>query len=105
MATCRQRLRLTGGPLYSVIASSTKPMWLKDPRVARLVMDALEQGEVQYRLYERFAWVIMPNHVYLVMRPLRELARVNALDQRIDCALGQPPARTYGKTILAIRIL
>jgi hypothetical protein len=37
--------------------------WLKDPCVARLIAEALEQGEVKYRLHERFAWVIMPNHV------------------------------------------
>ncbi|MGA2714852.1 MAG: transposase [Bryobacteraceae bacterium] len=49
------------------------PHWLKDERVADLVAGALDQGENEYRLYERFAWVIMPNHVHVVMRPFRPL--------------------------------
>src|ERR1700722_1705816 len=47
---------------------------LRDPRIAAVVADALEQGESDYRLYQRFAWVIMPNHVHVVMRPLRPLS-------------------------------
>jgi REP element-mobilizing transposase RayT len=56
--------------------ASGGPVWLSDARVARLVADTLERGEVQYRMYERFAWVIMPNHVHLVLRPSQELPRV-----------------------------
>ena len=52
------------------------PLWLRDPRIAAVVADALEQGESEYRLYQRFAWVIMPNHVHVVMRPLRPLPAV-----------------------------
>src|ERR1700722_2531992 len=51
-------------------------LWLRDPRIAAVVADALEQGESDYRLYQRFAWVIMPNHVHVVMRPLRPLPAV-----------------------------
>ena len=42
--------------------------WLKDPRVARVVQDALLHfdGE-RYRL---LAWVIMPNHVHAVIETL-----------------------------------
>jgi putative transposase len=50
--------------------------WLKDPRIAALVAAALEQGESEYRLYELFSWVIMPNHVHVVMRPFRPLPEV-----------------------------
>jgi REP element-mobilizing transposase RayT len=45
------------------------PLWLKCPRIAALVANALQQGEREYRLYERYAWVIMPNHVHAVMQP------------------------------------
>jgi REP element-mobilizing transposase RayT len=44
--------------------------------VADLVGGALDQGEHEYRLYDRFAWVIMPNHVHVVMRPFRPLPEV-----------------------------
>jgi putative transposase len=56
--------------------AASGPVWLKDPRIASLVATALEQGEREYRLYERFAWVIMPNHVHVVMRPSRSLPAV-----------------------------
>ena len=52
------------------------PLWLKDRRVAALLAGALDQGEDEYRLYERFASVIMPNHVHVVMRPFRPLPEV-----------------------------
>jgi putative transposase len=52
------------------------PLWLRDPAVADLVAKALEDGEHQYSLYERFAWVIMPNHVHVAMRPFRPLPAV-----------------------------
>jgi putative transposase len=52
------------------------PLWLKDDRIAALVAEALERGEREYRLYERLAWVIMPNHVHVVMLPFRPLPQV-----------------------------
>jgi REP element-mobilizing transposase RayT len=52
------------------------PLRLKDRRVAALVAGALDQGENEYRLYERCAWVIMPNHVHVIMRPFRLLPEV-----------------------------
>jgi hypothetical protein len=39
--------------------------------IAALAAEALERGEDEYRLYERFAWVIMSNQVHLVMRTFR----------------------------------
>ena len=50
--------------------------WLKDPRIAALVAAAPDRGEKEYRLYELFSWVIMPNHVHVVMRPFRPLPDV-----------------------------
>jgi len=42
--------------------------WLRDPRIAGLVEDALLHFDGQrYRLH---AWVIMPNHVHAIITPL-----------------------------------
>jgi REP element-mobilizing transposase RayT len=49
------------------------PLWLKDERIAELVAKALEQGDKEYRLYDLLAWVIMPNHMHVVMKPSRPL--------------------------------
>jgi len=45
------------------------PVWLKDPRIARLAMDTIEAGEGERGFYELCAWVIMPNHVHLLTLP------------------------------------
>ncbi|MGB9454951.1 MAG: transposase [Bryobacteraceae bacterium] len=45
------------------------PVWLRDARVARVVADALLHGESGRHFYQLRAWVIMPNHVHLLLRP------------------------------------
>jgi putative transposase len=54
-------------------AATDAPRWLGDHRIASVITAALAQGENEYRLYERFAWVIMPNHVHVVMHPFQPL--------------------------------
>ena len=51
------------------LARNRGHLWLRDPRVARLVMDAVRSGEHQRRFYESQAWVVMPNHVHLLILP------------------------------------
>jgi REP element-mobilizing transposase RayT len=46
------------------------PVWLNDPRIARIVAEAIVDGELVKRFYELDAWVIMPNHVHLLILPL-----------------------------------
>ena len=45
------------------------PRWLKDPRIASVVAEALLYGEAARGLYHLLAWVIMPNHVHVVLEP------------------------------------
>ena len=52
------------------------PRWLQDPRIAGLVVDALLYGETVRRAYDLFAWVVMPNHVHLVLKPNRRLSEI-----------------------------
>jgi REP element-mobilizing transposase RayT len=56
--------------------SATGPQWLEDERVAQCVADALWFGERQLRLYELRAWVLMPNHVHILIRPKSDLSRI-----------------------------
>jgi putative transposase len=54
------------------------PVWLENPLVAESVTQALLAAERQWNLCELLAWVIMPNHVHVLMRlnrPLTEVAR------------------------------
>jgi REP element-mobilizing transposase RayT len=45
------------------------PIWLRDARVARVVAGALQYGQSGRHFYHLRAWVIMPNHVRVVLRP------------------------------------
>jgi REP element-mobilizing transposase RayT len=44
-------------------------MYLREPEIAQIVVACIEKG-VELGHYELFAWVIMPNHVHLLIRPL-----------------------------------
>src|ERR1700732_2886192 len=45
------------------------PLWLKQPRIAALVAEAIQMGEGERHFYELAAWVVMPNHVHLLILP------------------------------------
>jgi REP element-mobilizing transposase RayT len=49
--------------------SSAGPFWLRDPRVASMLEQALRYGETTRNLYLLHAWVIMPNHVHVILEP------------------------------------
>jgi REP element-mobilizing transposase RayT len=58
-------------------ASKTGPLWLRQPRIAEIIVNALHYGEQQLKLYELLAWVVMANHVHVVVYPLVSLARIS----------------------------
>jgi putative DNA methylase len=46
------------------------PQWLAIPSIADLVSRAILYGETRRSFYCLSAWVVMPNHVHLLIRPL-----------------------------------
>ncbi len=56
-------------------AVATGPRWLALPKVAEAVVKALLDGEAIGQ-YELGTWVLMPNHVHVVLRPHGDLAQV-----------------------------
>ena len=52
------------------------PRWLQQPRIAAGVTEALLLGERVWKKYDLWAWVIMTNHVHVVLTPLLELRQV-----------------------------
>jgi len=46
------------------------PLWLQDPRIADLVSNTILAGDGERRFYNLCAWVVMPNHVHLLILPL-----------------------------------
>jgi REP element-mobilizing transposase RayT len=57
-------------------ADKRGPQWLKDPRIATIVIEALHRGSDQYRLYDLSAWAIMPNHIHSDFKPLKPLPAI-----------------------------
>jgi REP element-mobilizing transposase RayT len=45
------------------------PLWLRNPHIAKLVSEAILVGQDERRFYELCAWVVMPNHVHLLILP------------------------------------
>jgi 8-oxo-dGTP diphosphatase len=52
------------------------PRWLKEPRIARVVVSALQHGGSTRRTYDLGPWVVMPNHVHAVLKPHRRLSEI-----------------------------
>jgi REP element-mobilizing transposase RayT len=58
------------------LAQDQRHLWLRDPRIARLLSEAIRAGQTERQFYELEAWVVMPNHVHLLVRPSVALARI-----------------------------
>jgi REP element-mobilizing transposase RayT len=52
------------------------PRWLQDERVAMIVVAALRYGALQLGLYDLRAWVLMTNHVHILIDPHAPLSRI-----------------------------
>ncbi|MGO9013322.1 MAG: REP-associated tyrosine transposase [Bryobacteraceae bacterium] len=51
-------------------------LWLSDARVVRQVAEAIPTGESRKEFYELQAWVIMPNHVHMLLLPRVALPQI-----------------------------
>jgi putative transposase len=49
--------------------SRSGPFFLKRPDIAQLMVEALRDGEVRFHRYQLHAYVVMPNHVHLLVTP------------------------------------
>ena len=54
----------------------TGPTWLKDPKIAAVVRNTLLSGGQELGLFDLYAWVIMANHVHLLLQPHKKLAEI-----------------------------
>ena len=56
--------------------ASKGPLWLNDPAVATMVIEAIEFGESRLKLYQLVAYVLMANHVHALWIPHAPLSRI-----------------------------
>jgi REP element-mobilizing transposase RayT len=52
------------------------PRWLENPNIADSFVEALRYGERVRRSYDLLAWVVMPNHVHVVLKPHQKLPEI-----------------------------
>src|SRR4030095_16683727 len=52
------------------------PTWLKDARLAKIVVDSFCHGDEHLGLYQLSAYVVISNHVHILVRPTALLARI-----------------------------
>jgi REP element-mobilizing transposase RayT len=58
--------------------ATTGPTWLRNPQIAQAVRDTVVAQANLWGLYDLFAWVLMSNHVHMLVqprKPLREITR------------------------------
>ena len=51
-------------------AARQGPVWLKEPEIASIVAESIRFGASALNQYCLHAWVIMPNHVHLLVSPI-----------------------------------
>ena len=66
--------RLTSGQAFAAVDklldhAETGPLYLRQPELARLVVESLRDGERRFHRYELHAFVVMPNHVHALVTP------------------------------------
>jgi REP element-mobilizing transposase RayT len=79
---------------------NSRPLWLKDPRIAELVAKTLLAGELERNFYRLRAWVIMPNHVHVLLHPVRSLPVITrwlkgSTSRRANLLLGRTGQRFW----------
>jgi REP element-mobilizing transposase RayT len=71
------------------------PRWLSDPKIASCFVRALRYGAEHLHLYEPRAWVVMSNHVHLLIDPRAPLPRIT---QSIKGYSGRQANALLGRT-------
>jgi REP element-mobilizing transposase RayT len=52
-----------------------RPLFLRQPEIAKLVVDALLDGERNFQRYQLHSFVVMPNHVHMLVTPNVDASR------------------------------
>jgi len=56
--------------------AKTGPRWLRDPRVASCLIAIIARGTDELHQFQLHAYVIMPNHVHLLITPAVSVTRI-----------------------------
>lgn len=67
---------------------STGPLFLRRPEIAKVVVDALHYRDRHLRHYQLHSYVVMPNHVHLLITPLVEVSKLMQSLKRFTARAG-----------------
>jgi REP element-mobilizing transposase RayT len=56
--------------------ASSGPLWLNDPAIAQTVTSAIHLGAEKLNFYALHAYVVMPNHVHILITPKVPVSRI-----------------------------
>jgi putative transposase len=57
-------------------AAPSGPVWLRNPRVAALIVSILRRGESERNWYRLAAFAVMSNHAHVLLEPIAPVARI-----------------------------
>jgi len=57
-------------------SAASGPQWLKEPRIAEVVASCIRHGAAGLDFYELISFVVMPNHVHILVNPKTPLKRI-----------------------------
>ncbi len=66
--------RMTSGRAFVVLdrllnQPTGGPLFLRRPEIAGVMVQALQDGQLRFQRYQLHAFVVMPNHVHLLVSP------------------------------------
>ena len=64
------------------------PLWLKNPAVARAVIEILLQGASEFRHYDLHAYSVMANHAHVLLTPLARIRNITRALKGITAQAG-----------------
>jgi len=74
--------------------AQTGPLWLKDPQITECVVSSLREAQ-HHGLFTHGAYVLMANHVHILVAPQAPLAQVT---QQLKGATAREANRILGRT-------
>ena len=85
--------------------ASSGPTFLRHPQVAAAVLETLLMAGKKWELYELFAWVIMWNHVHVLLQPHKRLSEITRAVKNTSARQGKSHPWQDRIAVLARRIL
>jgi putative transposase len=80
-----------------VLDRAAGPKWLHHPEIASAVTETFFIAERQWELCELFAWVVMSNHVHVLLRPRKPLSEVTRAIKNTSARIANRILRRTGQ--------